>query len=233
VLVVAAEVLTVSLYEALSLVVSSVGTLGTVVIGLRQLRQSARPVPQPAYHPPVPAHPGRAPAYHPSAPYGPYGPAHQPPPASQPSPAVRPTSVTAASLVLFVAASTHPLVVAVYYAIRFATTPQAAAAELGGEGVIDLLVFGGIAFLSALLGVFVTRRSRVALWSVRVLGTVSALLLGLLLLAAALSTLAPETNLTGFDLMFLGYLTFVLAAYAVAAVLLVTAGARAFFRPVR
>jgi hypothetical protein len=222
----------VSLYEALSLVVSSVGTLGTVVIGLRQLRQNAPPRPaQPVYHPPAAVYPGRPAPHYPPAPYGPavgYGPGHQPPAR------LRPSSVTAASLVLFVAASAHPFAVVLYYAIRFATAPGAAAAELGNEGIIDVLVFGGVAFLSALLGVYVTRGSRVALWSVRMLGVVSAVLLVLMVIAAALSTLVPlpreEDRLSGFDLLFLGYFGFVLTAYAVGAILLVTGPARAFFR---
>jgi hypothetical protein len=49
---VAEKVVPMSLYEALSLLVSSVGTLGTVYIGLRQLRQAA-PTPATAHHAPV------------------------------------------------------------------------------------------------------------------------------------------------------------------------------------
>jgi hypothetical protein len=211
----------VSPYEALSLLVSSVGTLGTVYIGLRQLRQTA-PTPAVAYHAPVAVHPGPAPAGH-AAPYGP----HLPPPA----PRSRPSSVNVASLVLFVAAATHPFVVVLYYAIRFATAPSAAAEELGGEGFADLLVFGGIAFVSALLGVFVTRGSRLALWSVWILGALSMVLLCVLALSAVLTALGPEASgLGGFELMFLGYLAFVLVAYVVGAGVLVTAGSRAFFR---
>jgi hypothetical protein len=143
----------------------------------------------------------------------------------------RPSSVTAASLVLFVAAAAHPLAVVLYYMIRIATAPNSAAAEISDGGIVDLLVFGGVAFLSALLGVFVTRGSRVALWLVWVLGAVSTIVVCLLAVAAALATLAPETDRPrGFELLFLGYFAFVLVAYAVGAVLLATAGSRAFFR---
>jgi hypothetical protein len=165
-------------------------------------------------------------------PYGnaPYGLVHQPPPAARP----RPSSVTAASLVLFVAAATHPFVVVLYYTIRFATAPTSTAAELGGEGFIDLLVFGGIAFFSALLGVFVARGRRPALWSVWVLGAVSMVLLCGLALSAVLTALGPEASgLGGFELLFLGYIAFVLVAYVIGAGLLVTAGSRAFFRRAR
>jgi hypothetical protein len=141
--------------------------------------------------------------------------------------------VTAASLVLFVAAVTHPFVVVVYYTVRFATAPNSAAEELGGEGLVDLLVFGGIAFLSALLGVFVTRGSRRALWSVWVLGALSMVLLFLLAGGALLTAMGPEAgSLGGFDLLFLGYLGFVLMAYAIGALLLVTTRSRAYFRRV-
>jgi hypothetical protein len=142
--------------------------------------------------------------------------------------------VTAASLVLFVAAATHPFVVVMYYTLRFATAPALAAAELGGEGYIDLLVFGGVAFLSALLGVFVSRASRIALWSVWALGALSSVLLCLLALAAVLTALGPETSgLGGFELLFLGYLAFVLVAYVIGAGLLVAPGSQAFFRRAR
>jgi hypothetical protein len=94
-----------------------------------------------------------------------------------------------------------------------------------------VLVFGGIAFLSALLGVFVARGSRVALWSVWVLGTLSMLLFCALAGTAVFTALGPEADhLRGLELLYLGYLGFVLVAYAVGAFLLVTAGSRAFFR---
>jgi hypothetical protein len=143
----------------------------------------------------------------------------------------RPWSVTVASLVLFVAAATHPFVVGLYYTIRFVTEPTSTAAELGGEGFVDLLVFGGIAFCSALLGVFVARGSLLAVWSVWVLGAVSMVLLCVLALLAALTALGPEASgLGGFELLFLGYVAFVLVACVVGAGLLVTAGSRAVVR---
>ena len=207
-----------SLYEALSLVVSGVGTLGTVYIGLRQLRQSA---PQPAY--PAPAAPA------PAGPYGPHG--AYPQPRSVPPVAARPSSVTAAVKLLFIAAAAHPFAVILYYLIRLVSAPSSAAAELGNEGYLDVLVFGGVAFLTALLGVFVTRRSRVALWLVRMVGALSVVILGALALGVAVNALGPEENrLGGLELLFLGYFSFVLVMYAVAAIPLFSAAARAYFR---
>jgi hypothetical protein len=236
----------VSLYEALSLVVSSVGTLGTVYIGLRQLRQNAprvpavpasyghAPVPAPYGHAPVPAPYAHAPYGHPTAPPGHApGPAPHAPPPRAPMPARRrrPSSVTAASLVLFAAAASHPLVVVTYYVIRLATAPAVAAEELGREGLLDVLVFGGIAFVTALAGVFVARGSRVALWSVRVLGIVSVGTVGLLSLGFAAAVVGPEEDrLSGFEWLFIGYFSLALVAVAVAALLLVSARSRAFFR---
>jgi hypothetical protein len=200
----------VSLYEALSLVVSSVGTLGTVYVGLRQLRQST---PAPAY--PVPAPYGRAVTHDPM---------HHPQPR-------RPPSVTAAGVLLYVAASAHPFFVALYYAIRLATAPRSGAAELGDEGIVDVLIFGGIAFLSALLGVFIIRGSRVALRCAWVLGVLSMIFLCLLAVGATLAMLgAEEGRPRGYELLFLGYFAFVLVMYTVGAILLTSARSRAFFR---
>jgi hypothetical protein len=212
----------VSLYEALSLIVSSVGTLGTVYIGLRQLRQNA---PRPA-----PSHPVPAPYGHAPVPYGHPGP-HAPAPWPVPAAPRRPSSVTAASLVLFAAAAIHPFVVVLYYVIRLATAPDTAAEELRNEGIIDVLVFGGVAFLTALVGVFVARASRVALRSVWVLGALSVAGLCLLGLGFTGAALGPdEYRPSGFEWLFLAYFTFGLIAYAVAAVLLVQARSRAYFR---
>jgi len=208
----------VSLYEALSLLVSGVGTLGTVYIGLRQLRQNA-PARAPAYPAPMPV------------PYGPapYGPApYGPPPRAVKR---RPPSVTAASLLLFLGASAHPFAMALYYAILFATAPGTAANELSREGVIDVLVFGGVAFLTALLGVFVARGRRFALWSAWVLGALSLATFCLMVVAWTLTMLGPEASaLGGLELFFLGYLSFALVAYTIGAGLLLTARSRAFFR---
>ncbi|HKD99308.1 MAG TPA: hypothetical protein VKB69_17155, partial [Micromonosporaceae bacterium] len=89
-----------SLYEALSLLVSAAGTLVTVYIGLRQLRSTPAPVPAPA---PWPRPPG-TPAV----------------PAWPPLPG-RPVAVTAASLLLYTAAAVQPIVFVAYYGIRYAT----------------------------------------------------------------------------------------------------------------
>jgi hypothetical protein len=227
------KVVPVSLYEALSLIVSSVGTLGTVYIGLRQLRQNAprvaatHPVPAPYGHAPAPVPHGHAPG-----PYGP-GPYGHPGPVPRPLPAAprRPSSVTAASLVLFAAAAIHPFVVVLYYVIRLAIEPGKAAAELSNEGIVDVLVFGGIAFLTALVGVFVARASRVALWCVWVLGALSIVTMCLLGLGFAGATLGPEAyRPSGFEWLFLGYFSFALLAYMVGALLLIPARSRAFFR---
>ncbi|MBX6752353.1 MAG: hypothetical protein IRY85_22275, partial [Micromonosporaceae bacterium] len=59
-----------TLYEALSLLISAIGTLGTVYIGLRQLRQAPAPKPSVPVGAPYPAtlpHPAEPPA-----PPGPY-----------------------------------------------------------------------------------------------------------------------------------------------------------------
>jgi hypothetical protein len=217
------KVVPVSLYEALSLVVSSVGTLGTVYIGLRQLRQNA---PRAAATHPMPAPYGPAPAPYGYAPV-PYG----PPPGPLPAAPRRPSSVTAASLVLFGAAAIHPFVVVLYYVIRLVTTPGTAAEELSKEGIVDVLVFGGVAFLTALVGVFVTRASRVALWCVWVVGALSVVILCLLGLAFAGASLGPEAyRPSGFEWLFLGYFSFALLAYIVGALLLIPARSRAFFR---
>jgi hypothetical protein len=224
----------VSLYEALSLIVSSVGTLGTVYIGLRQLRQNApkaavpHPVPAPYGHAPAPY--GHAPGPYGPAPYGPPGPS-APAPRPRPGARRRPSAVTAASLVLFAAAAIHPFVVVLYYVIRLAVEPGKAAAELSNEGIVDVLVFGGIAFLTALVGVFVARGSRVALWCVWVLGGLSVVSLCLMGLGFAGASLGPEAyRPSGFEWMFLGYFSFALLAYMVGAILLIPGRSRAFFR---
>jgi hypothetical protein len=96
---------------------------------------------------------------------------------------------------------------------------------------VDLLVFGGVAFLTALLGVFVLRRARAALRTVWVIGAASLVLSCAMAALGALATLAPEADRpSGFDLLFLGYFAFVLLGYAAAALLLAAAPARAYFR---
>jgi hypothetical protein len=230
------KVVPVSLYEALSLIVSSVGTLGTVYIGLRQLRQNAprvaatHPMPAPYGHAPAPVPYGQPPGPYGPGPYGRPGP-QAPAPRPLPAGPRRPSSVTAASLVLFAAAAIHPFVVVLYYVIRLATAPGTAAEELSNEGIVDVLVFGGIAFLTALVGVFVARASRVALRCVWVLGALSVVTMCLLGLGFAGATLGPEAyRPSGFEWLFLSYFSFALLAYMVGASLLIPARSRAFFR---
>jgi uncharacterized integral membrane protein len=210
----------VSLYEALTLVVSSVSTLSTVYIGVRQLRQNA---PRPLAVSGLPAPYGPAPN-----PPGLYRPVRQLPTRSVAT--LRRPSVTVASLLLFVAAATHPLMVAVYYTIRFATAPTEAAAELSDEGVVDVLVFGGVAFLTALLGVFVVRSNRVAVWCVWVVGALALVLLCVTAAANVLTALAVGRPgvfaLDALDAFIFGYVVFVLLTYVAAAVLLATARSR-------
>lgn len=212
-----------SLYDGLTLVVSSVGTLGTVYIGLRQLRQNS-PSRVPVHGQSTP----QDPAPHLLAPHGPF---RQPPAAAL----RRPSSVTAASLLLFIAAATHPLMVVLYYSIRFATAPAGAVAELRDAGVVDVLAFGGAAFLTALLGVFVARGARAGLWGVWVLGALALVLLCVTATANALAVMSPELAgvfaLDALDVLILGYVVLVAIAYALGAALLAAARSRAFFRP--
>src|SRR5690606_5737968 len=116
-----------TLYEALSLLVSAIGTLGTVYIGLRQLRRPAPTPPVPA-GPPLPASQPYV-AGHPYSAGSPYStgspyPAVPPQPqvagswaAGQPAAPTRPGLVTAASLLLYTAATAQPVVFAIYYGI--------------------------------------------------------------------------------------------------------------------
>src|SRR5262245_41689994 len=133
-----------SLYEGLSLVLTTLGTMFTVWLGFRQLRQTAPatagPVPAgppqyvaapPAGRPPpgygvAPVSPpgtpyGRAPAPPAPAPYPPYGPprphVQYHPPQAWTARRVRPQSVTAASVLLFVAAALQPIALIAYYGI--------------------------------------------------------------------------------------------------------------------
>jgi hypothetical protein len=139
--------------------------------------------------------------------------------------------VTAASLVLFAAAAIHPFVVVLYYVIRLVTAPGTAAEEISNDWIVDVLVFGGIAFLTALVGVFVTRASRVALWCVWVVGSLSVVTMCLLGLGFAGAALGPEAYRPGgFEWLFLGYFAFALLAYMVGALLLIPGRSRAFFR---
>jgi hypothetical protein len=138
--------------------------------------------------------------------------------------------VAAASVLLFVAAATHPRMVVVYYTIRFATAPTEAAVELSDEGVVEVLVFGGVAFLTALLGVYVARSSRVAVWCVWVVGALALVLLRVTAAASGLTALTvgrPSVfALDALDALIFGYVVFVLLAYVTAAAMLATARSR-------
>jgi hypothetical protein len=198
----------VSLYEALSLLVSAAGTLGTVYIGVRQLRPTA-PAPSPVASGPLPPN------------VGPWR-----------ASTLRPVAVTAASLLLYTAAAVQPVVFVAYYGIRYATDPHAATRDFGQEGYIDVLGLGAIALVSALLGVFIARRSRVARGLVWALGGASAGVLGLMCVGTLLASLDPDQPALagGFQLLFFGYVTFICLAYLVGAGLLLAASARSYFR---
>lgn len=224
-----------TLYEALSLLISAIGTLGTVYIGLQQLRQTAAPkpfvpagasFPATVPHPAGPPHPGESPS---PAPPQPYATGAWPP--TPPAPPSRPGLVTAASLLLYTAATAQPVLFGIYYGIRFATDPTDTTQELGDEGFVDVLVFGGLALTAALLGLFVVRGSRVARALVWVAGAVSVALL-LLLDAGFLGLLLdPQAApLQGFEFLYLGYFYTVLVAATAAAAVLLPASARTYFR---
>jgi hypothetical protein len=219
-----------TLYEALSLLISAIGTLGTVYIGLRQLRQAppARSY-VPAGEPYPAARPHAAGPPYPAAPPQPYvaGPWAPAPPSSP----ARPGLVTAASLLLYTAATTQPIVFAIYYGIRLAAGPADATRELGDEGFVDVLGFGGLALAAALLGLFIARASRVARALVWVAGAGSAALL-LLLDAGFLGLLLDPraAPLQGFEYLYLGYFYTVLVATTAAAAVLLPTSARTYFR---
>src|SRR5262245_6503343 len=199
---------TMTLYEGLSLLVSALGILSTVYIGVRQLQRPAAAVPTPAYARPAPAYVA-PPSYLRRA----------------------PGLITAGCLLLYAAAATQPVVFALYYGVRYATAPAGTSRAFGDDVVIDVLVLGGIALVSALLGVFVARRSRVAQALVVTLGALSTLLLvamGLALLGLLVDPSAPP--LTGLDLLGLGYLLVVVVAYIGCAALLLPTSSRGYFR---
>jgi hypothetical protein len=212
-----------TLFEGLSLLVSAVSTLSTVYIGLRQLRRPAPAAPRAPYG--APALP-----YHLPQPYlssGPTASSPYPMPASAP----RPGLLTAGCLLLYGAATAQPVVFALYYAHSFATDPAGASRELGDDGVIDVLGVGGIALVSALLAVFITRRSRAAralLWTLGAVSTALLVAMDLGLLGLLVDPGAP--SLTGLDLFAFGYLLIVLGTYVTSAAMLLPAASRAYFR---
>lgn len=306
-----------SLYEGLSLVLSTLGTLFTVYIGFRQLRQpaGAQPVPAGAPHYLAPGHgpgagyrpepvrgTGGAPVYGaaggmggappaygvaqvptgptlygrapvapspyptsgapvsgapisgapisgaptsgaptsgPPRPYGgpysgaynaPYG-APFAPAAAVPARRVRPKSVTAASVLLFIAAALQPLTLLAFYGIEYAIDAEAAAEDLSGAGVVDVTVFGIIAVLCGIIGIMVARGSRVAAWIVWILGLLG-VPFALLTIAALVFTLlspAEGQDPAGLLAVVVIYLVFVFVAIAASAALLINSKARDFF----
>jgi hypothetical protein len=199
----------VSLYEALSLLVSAVSTLGTVYIGLRQLRLTA---------------PARV-----LGPVASGGVLRAGPPSPTAS---RPIVVTAASLLLYAVAAAQPIVFAFYYGIRYGINPGSTAREFGQEGYIDVLGLGAIALVSALLGVFIARGSRVARRLVLSGSVASAGALVLTCVGTVLaSPAADQPSVAGmFELLFFGYVAFVGLAYLVSGGLLLPEPAKAHFR---
>ncbi|MBX6724005.1 MAG: hypothetical protein IRY92_12365, partial [Dactylosporangium sp.] len=165
----------------------------------------------------------------PPAPPGPYAAGSWPP--VPPAPPTRPRLVTAASLLLYTAATAQPVVFAIYYGIRFATDPADTTRELGDEGFVDVLGFGGLALAAALLGLFVARGGRVARALVWAAGAVSAVLLLLLGVGFLGLLLDPQAApLQGFEFLYLGYLYTVLVATTVAAAVLLPTSARVYFK---
>jgi hypothetical protein len=244
-----------SVYEALSLIVSTMGTLGSVYVGVRQLRQAApaaaapvAPPPSgPTYVPPAASAPptAYAPPAHPTA-YPPpaqptaYAPPHQPggyaPTAYAGAPArpagrPRPTSVTAASLLLYLAATLQPVVFALYYGITYLIDAESAVADFQDAAVEDFLGLGAIALLSALLGIFVARGSRVAAWLVWVLTFLTVPFCGLVTAGSVLQAVQPtgEPVSGAVTALVIGYFTLVTITYLVGSILLLTGKARAFF----
>ena len=243
-----------SFYEALSLVISSVGTLGSVYVGMRQLRQGA-PVAQATAAPVVPGlaaphaaghAPGPQPTvYAPPPPATAYAPPPQPPAYGQPArstvygsapvrPALRPRprSVTAASLLLYLAASLQPVVFALYYAISYGIDAEAARNDFESAALTDLIGLGAIGLFSALLGIFVARGSRVAAWTVWAVALLAVPMCGIVSVGLLLQTFAPEEG-TAIDgaiaVLIIGYFSLVTVTFVVGAILLLTGRARDFF----
>jgi len=248
------------MYEGLSLVLSTLGTMLTVYLGFRQLRQTAPataqaapamstglapyPVSPPAapgaWHRPDPAR-GVAPApvaYVPARVPGQYSPYGGPPrphgvpyqPQAWTAPRVRPRSVTAASILLFVAAALQPIALLAYYGIEFAIDPEAAATDLGAAGVADVTVFGIVAVLCGILGIFVARGNRVAAWFVWIFGLLG--IPGAILTVAGLVLLmispTEDQDPASLLVVVVVYLIFVVIAIAISAGLLLNSKARDF-----
>lgn len=261
-----------SLYEGLTLVLSTVGTMFTVFLGFRQLRQAAPaaqavPAGPPSY--PTPPTAGRGPGHHPdpargvggaspaygvapmSAPsmeygrapvapvparYPTYGAPPRPHGAQYPSPAwaarrVRPRSVTAASVLLFVAAALQPVALLAYYGIEFLINAEAGATDLSNGGALDVAVFGVVAVLCGILGILLARGNRVAAWLVWVFGAFGVPLAALTIVGLLLSLLYPaeDQDPAGLLAVVVIYLIVVFVAIAASAGLLINSKARDFF----
>jgi hypothetical protein len=173
-----------SLYEGLSLLVSLVGTLFTIYLGLRQLRQAPPPTPG---TPPPPSH---------GAPYGPtYGRARVPT-APVGVARTRPGSVTVASLFLYAAAAVQIIVLVSGWTYSLLdNTSEPLLDRFGPEAAIDLLGFGVIGVCCALLGLFVARGGRISAWLTWLLGVVGLLFFAFLALAALGFALDPTLEI--------------------------------------
>jgi hypothetical protein len=265
-----------SLYEGLSLVLSTVGTIFTVFLGFRQLGRAApatasavpvaslgvaapsagwgnaapthgsytAPPPYPGHqYRPVPppvasgSTPYRPPGM-PTSPYPPapaatwYPPAAAPPAYSAPSQVrTRPKPVRTASMLLFAVAALQPVVLLTYYGIEYAMNAERASADFSDAGAADIAVFGVIAVLCGILGIFVARGSRVAAWCVWASGILAVPFAILIALAIVLAMVMPneDTTAAGLLAVVVVYLLVVSIAIAWSAILLLNSQARAFF----
>jgi len=274
-----------SLYEGLSLVLSTVGTLFTVYLGFRQLGRAAPatasaapatslgvaspsaggvyggvygaprvatypapPAPSPGYQyrpaptsgaPTAPTPYGR-PGAAPTSPYPPGPAVPWPAPAAAPPvyrtpPApvrVRPKPVRTASILLFVVAALQPVVLLSYYGIEYAMNAELASEDFSNAGVADIAVFGLLAVLCGILGIFIARGSRVAawcLWASGVLAVPLAILGALGIVLAMVTPTEDQATHPGLLAVVAAYLIVVSIAIAWSAILLLNSSARAFF----
>jgi hypothetical protein len=264
-----------SLYEGLSLALSTIGTLFTVYLGFRQLGRAAPatapaaslgvaapsagwqavaprngtypapPTPRPGrqYRPvPMPAAPAGygPPGVVPTSPYPPTPAATWHPPAAAPpafrAPPVpvrtRPKPVRTASVLLFAVAALQPVVLLTYYGIEFAMNAELASADFSDAGAADVAVFGVIAVLCGILGIFVARGSRVAAWCVWAGGVLAVPLAILGALGIVLAIVMPTEDQeapAGLLAVVAAYLIVVSITIAWSAILLLNSKARAFF----